>query len=293
MDFVLGLPRTSRGNDSIFVVVDRFSKMAHFIPCKKTTDAVQVAQLFFREIYRIHGLPLSIVSDRDSRFISHFWRSLWKLFKTSLNMSSAYHPQMDGQTEVTNRSLGNMLRCLVGDNLRSWDSVLCQAEFAHNHANNRSLGFSPFQVVYGVVPRGPLSLTTLPQPGEFHGRAVELIDELTSIHQRAQDNLQGTAIKYKRAADKRCREVHFQVGDSVWAVLTKERFPTGQYNKLKPRKIGPVEIVEKINANAYRLALPPHVHTADVFNVKHLFKHEPDDDLLTGFVDESFVRERT
>lgn len=287
MDFVLGLPRTHRGHDSIFVVVDRFSKMAHFIPCAKSTDAVQVARLFFREIYRLHGLPLSIVSDRDSRFISHFWRSLWKLFKTNLNMSSAYHPQTDGQTEVTNRSLGNMLRCLVGDNLRSWDTVLCQAEFAHNHANNRSLGYSPFKVVYGVVPRGPLSLTPLPQPGEFHGRAIELIDELTDIHAQAQDNLQGTAIKYKRAADSRRREVHFQVGEFVWAVLTKERFPIGQYNKLKPRKIGPVEIIAKINENAYRLALPPHIHTANVFNVKHLFKYEPDDDTLAGFVDDS------
>lgn len=285
MDFILGLPRTQRGNDSIFVVVDRFSKMAHFIPCKKTTDAVQVAQLFFREIYRLHGLPVSIVSDRDSRFISHFWRSMWKLFKTSL--SSAYHPQIDGQTEVTNRSLGNMLRCLVGDNLRSWDAMLCQAEFAHNHANNRSLRFSYFRVVYGVLPHGPLSLTTLPHPGEFHGRAVELVDELTTIHARAQDNLQGTTIKYKRAADKHRCEVHFQVCEFVWAVLTKERFPVGQYNKLKARKIGPLEIVEKMNYNAYRLALPPHVHTADVFNVRHLFKYEPDDIILTGFVDES------
>lgn len=152
MEFALGFPCPQRGFDSIFVVVDRFFKMVHFIPCKKMSDALHVAQLFFREIYRIHGLPASIVSDRDLHFLSFFWRSLWRLTNTSLDFSSAYHPQTDGQTEAVNGSLRNLLRCLVGENLWTWVTRLPQAEFAHNSALNRSTSLSPFQVVYAVVP---------------------------------------------------------------------------------------------------------------------------------------------
>ena len=102
MDFVLGLPKTIRGHDCIMVVVDRISKMTDFIACSKATDAVHIAKLFFNEIVRPRGLLATIVSDRDVKFMSYFWRTLWKLLNTKRKFSSAFHPQTDGQTEVIN-----------------------------------------------------------------------------------------------------------------------------------------------------------------------------------------------
>ncbi|KAH9657047.1 hypothetical protein KPL70_022889 [Citrus sinensis] len=278
MDFVLGLPRTQRGMDSIFVVVDRFSKMAHFIACKKTTDALTVARLFFKEVYRLHGLPSSIVSDRDTRFLSHFWKTLWKLTNTRLNFSSAYHPQTDGQTEVVNRSLGNHLRSLVGDNLKMWDQKLYQVEFTYNRAVKRSTGLSPFQVNYGYNPRAPIDLAPVPNLVRKSGKAKDFIEQLQKIHETTQESLKQTTEGYKIMADKKRRALEFQVGDFVWVILTKDRFSVGEYNKLSARKIGPLEIIEKINPNAYRLKLPSHIRTADVFNVKHLIPYRGDHD---------------
>lgn len=121
MEFILGFPRTQRRND---YMVDTISKMTHFIPCNKTSDATNVATFFFKEVVRLHGFPRSIVSDRETRFVSHFWRNLWKKLGTNLNFNSTYHLETDRRTEVVNRRLGNILRSLVSETPKQWDHVL-------------------------------------------------------------------------------------------------------------------------------------------------------------------------
>jgi transposase InsO family protein len=140
MDFILGLPRMQRGFDSIFVVVNRFSNMAHFIQCQKTSDATHIVNFFFKEFVRLHGLPRSIVLDRDTKFVGHFWRTLWKKLGKNLSFSSAYHPQTDGKIEVVNRSLGDLLKSLVTEKYSQWDHILPQVEFSYNDSINRITG---------------------------------------------------------------------------------------------------------------------------------------------------------
>jgi len=126
--------------------------MFHFIAYKKTNDATRVAELFFSEVVRLHGIPRTITFDRDTKFLSHFYKTLWKKMETKVHFSSAYHPQTDGKIEVVNQSLGNLLRCIVGENPKQWDVALPQAKFAYNSFVNRSKGKSPFQILYGRNP---------------------------------------------------------------------------------------------------------------------------------------------
>ncbi|XP_075665055.1 uncharacterized protein LOC142634649 [Castanea sativa] len=210
MDFVLGLPRTFRKHDSILVVVDRFFKMAHFLPCSKTSDASKIAKLYFDEIVKLYGLPKTIVSDRDVRFMSYFWKTLWHLVGTFF---TKFHPQTDGQIEVVNRSLGNLLRCLVGEANRNWDSILPIAQLAYNSSINRSIGVSPFEVVHGYTPRKPLDLL----PMSPHVRISE------------------SAKAFARHVHDLHTEIHkkIQVGDYVMIRIRPKRFPSETVKKLQ------------------------------------------------------------
>ena len=158
MDFTLGLPRTIRKHDSILVVVDHFSKMAHFLPCSKTPDASKIAKLYFDEIVKLYGLPITIVFDRDVRIMSYFWKTLWHLVGTKLEIFTTFHPQIDGQIEVVNCSLGNLFWCQVGEANRNWDSILPTTQLAYNSSVDRSINTSPVEVVHGYTHREPLDL---------------------------------------------------------------------------------------------------------------------------------------
>jgi hypothetical protein len=173
MDFITGLPK-SKGYEAILVVVDRLSKYCHFIPLKHPYMAKIVAEVFMKEVVRLHGIPLSIVSDRDPIFMSNFWQELFKMQGTHLKMSSAYHPESDGQTEVVNRCLETYLRCFVGDQPKTWMHWLAWAEFWFNTSYHASTEKTPFEIVYG---RKPPVITRWIQ-GETRVEAVqrELID---------------------------------------------------------------------------------------------------------------------
>jgi hypothetical protein len=155
----LGLPRTKRGCDSIFVIVDRFSKMAHFIPCHKTDDASHIADLFFKEIIRLHGVPCkpnTVVSHHDTKFLSHFWRTLWAKLGTKLLFSTTYHPQTGGQTEVVNMTLSTMLRVVLKKNIKMWKECLPHVEFAYNRSLHSTIKMCPFEIIYGFLSRASI-----------------------------------------------------------------------------------------------------------------------------------------
>jgi hypothetical protein len=277
MDFVLGLPKTTRKHDSVLVVVDRFSKMAHFIPCSRTFDASRVAKIYFDEIVKLHGLPKTIVSDRDVKFTSYFWKTLWHKMGTKLQYSTAFHPQTDGQTEVVNRSLGNLLRTLVGENLRDWDQKLPTAEFAYNNSVNRSIGLSPTEVVYGYKPRQPIDLIPMSHYHRLSESASAFASHIHDLHKEISNRIAQNNTNYKIRADLRRRFKEFNVGDFVMVRIRPERFPPGTVKKLHARSAGPFKILKKINDNAYVLDLPSDFGISSTFNIEDLVAYKGPD----------------
>ena len=176
--------------------------MAHFIPCQKTSDATHIANLFFKEVVRLHDLPKSIVSDWDTKFVGHLWRNLWKNLGTSLSFSSTYHPQTDGQTEVINKILADFLRSIVTEHHIQWDHILPQAEFSYNDSIKRSTGQSPFQILYGMQPRGFSKLKDLKQNEFISASVKDFAEAMKELHSQVRERLQTQSQEYKCREDK-------------------------------------------------------------------------------------------
>ncbi|KAA0037901.1 pol protein [Cucumis melo var. makuwa] len=276
MDFITGLPRTLRGFTVIWVVVDRLTKSAHFVPGKSTYTASKWAQLYMSEIVRLHGVPVSIVSDRDARFTSKFWKGLQTAMGTRLDFSTAFHPQTDGQTGRLNQVLEDMLRACALEFPGSWDSHLHLMEFANNNSYQATIGMAPFEALYGKCCR---SLVCWGEVGEQRLMGPELVQSTNEAIQKIRSRMHTAQSRQKSYADVRRKDLEFEVGDKVFLKVAPMRgvLRFERRGKLSPRFVGPFEILEQIGPLAYRLALPPSLSTVhDVFHVSMLRKYVPD-----------------
>lgn len=268
MDFIVGLPMTDAGFDAIMVVVDRLSKMTHLTPMKTTATAEEVANLFFTNIFRLHGLPVSIVSDRDSKFISDFWQSLFAALDVKLKMSTAFHPQTDGQTERMNQFLEQILRNYVDFAGKNWDKLLTPAEFAINNAHQSSTGFTPFYLNYGFHPQMPVALDKTITVNEETNTFVSRLDGLLKAAKDAISEAQDTQARY--ANDGRSVST-FKKGDLV--LLSSKNLSEAVLNKthkFSHQFIGPFKVKKPLSLVAYELDLPAALRIHKVFHISRL-----------------------
>ena len=276
MDFVSGLPRTSKNCDSIWVIVDRLTKSAHFIPIRMDYPMERLAELYVEKIVSLHGIPSSIVSDRDPRFTSKFWTGLQEALGTKLRLSSAYHPQTDGQTERTIQSLEDLLRACVLEKGGAWDSYLPLIEFTYNNSFHSSIGMAPFEALYGRRCRTPLCWY---ESGESAVIGPEIVQQTSEKIKMIQEKMRTSQSRQKSYHDKRRKDLEFSEGEHVFMRVTPM---TGigralKSKKLTPRFIGPFQITKRVGKVAYQIALPPSLaNLHDVFHVSQLRKYIAD-----------------
>uniref|UniRef100_A0A2N9IF31 Integrase catalytic domain-containing protein n=1 Tax=Fagus sylvatica TaxID=28930 RepID=A0A2N9IF31_FAGSY len=268
MDFIEGLPKSNKQN-VILVVVDRLTKYVHFMALAHPYTAAKVADLFMKNVFKLHGMPTSIVSDRDTAFIANFWQELFKIQEVELAMSSSYHPQTDGQTEVVNRSLEQYLRAFAGDKPSLWVHWLPMAEFWFNTNYHTSTKMTPFEALYGYEP--PTVMDYI--PGTTKVAAVDdYLHQQQGIIGLLKENLLSAKSRMKSQADKHRLERSFQVGEWVFLRLQpfRQKSVSRKHGKLAARFYGPFQIVEKVGVVAYRLELPEEAQIHNVFHVSCL-----------------------
>jgi hypothetical protein len=209
MDFITKLPWIPKGYDTIWVILDRSTKSAHFLPIRETYSLERLDELFVREIVAKHGVPISIVSDRDTRFTSRFWKKFHEAMGTRLNISTAYHPQTDGQSERTIQTLENMLCACVIDFGGSWDDHLPLIEVSYNNSYHASIGMPPYEALYGRRCRTPVCWGEV---GQKEMGSKEMVRETAEKFELIKNRMKATQDRQKSYTDKRRRPIKFQVG---------------------------------------------------------------------------------
>ena len=252
LDFIGPLPTTTNGHDAILVIVDMFTKGVTLTPIDFSYGAQKIAEIFRDKIYSKFGTPQKIISDRDPRFSGAFWRTFFELTGTTIAMSTAFHPQTDGQTERTNKTLEQVLKAHVNASQDDWDSLLPMAEFAINSAVNESTKFTPFQLIYGVQPKMPIkmgiTMSTTPAAEDFFKEMQNAIAEARNNILQAQKN-------QKIQADKHRRDHKFKIGDLVGLNAKNLPIRTGS-RKLAQKWVGPYRILKQYGKDSFKLDIP-------------------------------------
>ena len=269
MDLITQLPRTKSGHDAIVVWVDKCSKLKHYVPTVTEVTAPKLATLFIDNIVRLHGLPSNIISDRDPRFTSLFWKSLWKQLGTQLSMSTSFHPQSDGQTERQNRTLEESLRAYTNYKQDDWDIHLSILELAHNNCIQTSTGFSPIFLTTGQHPRMPIH-HALGHDTLINNSTTTLIEQLYDTLDHAHQNISIAQSNQAKYANQHRREFEqWKVGQKVMLSTANLKHP-GRAPKLCGNWIGPLTIKRVLSKVTYELELPANMKIHPVFHVSHL-----------------------
>ena len=236
MDFVSGFPLTQKKHDAIWVIVDRLTKSAHFLPIRLDYSMDRLSDLYVNEIFRLHGIPVSILSDRDSRFTSRFWKELQSAFGTRLNFSTAFHPQTDGQSERVIQVLEDMLRGYVLDFSGSWDRYIPLMEFAYNNSYQSSIGMAPYEALYGRRCRTPMCWTGI---NEHKIIGPELVKDTEEKVQIIQQRLKAACDRQRSYANLKRKDIEYGIGDKVFLKVSpwKKILRFGRKGKLSPRFI--------------------------------------------------------
>lgn len=277
MDFIGPLPKTARGYDAIMVIVERVARWVYYIPVKITHTAQDIFALLNARVLASHGVPSSIISDRDSRFTSHFWEGIWEELGTALKRSTSFRPQTDGQTEKQNRTLIEALRAYVEASQGNWDILLPQLQFVHNTSVCSSTGLSPFEMLYGRTARtsldAELEADGVAPRGTYPG-ATQLAKKIREAENRAREITEKAQERQRKQAAGGRSEVTVKAGDRVWLANRNLKLDlTNRARKLEPLYFGPYEILEMKGPNAAQLKLPDGCKLHPTFNVELLRKY--------------------